>query len=202
MDINVPTQDMLDFFNQEIAPTIQLLINKRFPIPQVQRRYDELVEMIIKRYGGTFNFTMSPTSSNDNAGENRIMLVGCRFVDSKPDVVLFIPDMRFMFQEIYRVQPLSGRQVYGAMVTVSIMHELDHFALGLVYVSQLSTIEVERQVWAATCEHTISHFVKIGWPLSSQDHQAYTAWINAGRDTNNPGWTAYITHVYGNLRSK
>ena len=177
--------------------------DEKYPIPEVNARYHALTQEIIQRYGVTFGVEAVTSFSKDS--EEIFAASGLN--ESKPTVSFFIPKIMNVYAKLWASRVPDWEKQFEDDIVISMLHELDHLALGEVGLPSDTTDDLiahEEKVWAQTCEHSISVFVAERYPLSQSKLAYWNDWVACGKRENSC-WKAAIAGVYapiGNSRKR
>ena len=175
----------------------------RYRLVEIQARYNQLCEKIAQRYPHGLKITLSDVASEDSVGKNMTLPFGCRCINGVPEVALFVPAIRMVFEDFHKSSPRNFRQVFESCVIIGFLHELDHLALRIIgdEADLAKVINGERIVWAETCEQAVRLFLDIYIePLCWSDMLYYSAWVRCRRNVESKQWKDFIASLYGSLR--
>jgi len=194
---------MRKFWDSEIAPFMMKLDNGTYALKEIQQRYSFLCQKIFEIFGVRLHIAANAFMPPDFAGEGFCLPTGARFFNGRPEIGMFVPVLASIFEDIRRTKREGARERFETTVISGIIHEMDHFVLG-VYgdpQSMSHVIEGETRVWAQTCEHTLRLFYEVHKrELCSNDISYYSNWVRCGRDVENPNWKAFIASLYSRLQ--
>jgi hypothetical protein len=183
-------------FDQELS------LNK-YPIPEIQSRYNMALQLINQRYGPTLAISMVTTY----CGASRDVLCGNCFTNGHPTVEIMIPKLLDICKAEQSKDFHGWQDRMRFVLVVGIMHELDHLAFGTMEkegdkpapLDQL--VDEEANVWALTCENTLTPLIeKYKVQLTGDEYIYYTEWLKARRDKNSQSWRDFIRWAYSRTR--
>lgn len=190
-------EEMQAFFDTHFAPLLfEVFPRGQFWIPEIQARYNLLVQKMRERYGK--EHVVQPRGLYFPA--SRFRTIGSRIEDGVPTVFIFIPSV----MDLHAGEKRAGASSKDSMrsFVVDFMHELDHLAYGYVAESRQDVsieerINNEKQAWAETCEYTIRPMLETHRAtIASRQFAVYQAWVASRRDVNNPKWRSFIEEQY------
>ena len=195
------------FWNSEIQHILTELHEGKHRFARVQELFGEDCQAIYERYGGAFyyrpivNFPYPEAlmACSMQPRRERFLLFFHRIV-KVPTVVFPVKNLMGFFTTLYRMNHPGFRHVFECGFLATLLHELDHLALGLVGASSFEEIvEVESVVWARTCSRALPAFAF--YDLLPADQQTLDVWHQCGCDAQNPDWSAHIAERYGCLKN-
>jgi len=181
----------------------QQLFLGRYPIPEIQDRYDQAVQLIEKRYGSGLAVNMVTTY--DKASTD--VLCGNCFKDGHPTAEIMIPKLLDICKGERQRNPNGWQDRMRLVLVVGLMHELDHLASGPILkegekplpLDQL--VDEETRVWALTCENTLRPLIeKYKAQLTEDEYIIYNQWLKSRRDESSPTWRNFIHWAYSRTR--
>ena len=198
----VPDLRMVKFWETEVAPILMPLFNgSLLHLPEIQKQYNEDMATFQKMYGCKLDISLGDKPPKDNAGENGALPFGCSLEDGHPRIIIFMPELQRVLEMLKFSRPYDFRIAFETECLIGIMHEIDHLILGKIgYIKDLrETIDVERVVWARTCENTMARLVTRR-DLTDSDKDFYVAWCKSGRDAESQQWKDFIASMYGSIK--
>ncbi|MCX6720347.1 MAG: hypothetical protein NTW11_00890 [Candidatus Staskawiczbacteria bacterium] len=190
------SNDFQQVFDQE------LLLNK-YPIFEIQDRYNSTLQLIYQRYGSTLAINMVTAYCRASTE----VLCGNYFTNGHPTVDIIIPKLLDICKDEQRKNPSGWRERMRFVLVIGFMHELDHLAFGTIAkegdkpepLDQL--VNEEANVWALTCENTLAPLIeKYKVQLTAGEYTYYNEWLKAGRDKNSQSWRSFIRWAYRRTR--
>jgi len=167
----------------------------KHPVPAVNALYRERAAMITQRYNNPFWIALSETYSVDSA----YILAACDLQNGTPILKIFVPSLMYVYRELL-AKDADRDKNFESLVVVTIFHELDHIALGLIGrpgQTKKEFIAREAATWAATC-HTIALFIALGLPVETNDLLYYQDWTKCGQQMN-ACWSSAIGQAYAEV---
>ncbi len=196
-------EEMRVFWNTYLKiPLTQSLYKGTFPIPVVQERYTTLKAEIEKKYGKEFVFKVI---LNYLPKSQYIIMANGIETGGVPTVYVFMPAVMNSYHAGVRENLTEEERLLS--VAIGLLHELDHLFFNPMQQNQDAKhsatekeeelVRNEIQIWALTCEYTLSPLVeKHGYKLVSGDLAFYRAWTNFGRSVQNPMWERFMWFYY------
>jgi hypothetical protein len=196
-----PDLEMVRFFDTWVQPTVVGLFENTHRLTALSNRLRSNLAGIQKRFGHNLRITLSDKASKDTV-PNGYLPFGYKIDASQPTICIFMPAQIQVLDAIKRSHPFQYKEVFEGTVAIGLIHETDHFALGIDCSSDISqTVKIESAVWALTCEHAIRPYVEIhGQVLNPSDQRLYLEWLKAGRNAESASWISFIQSMYGSLQ--
>lgn len=178
----------------------QTLLTETFPggryrIPDIQRRYDLLVQKLRGRYGREHAF-----DALNQYGESTKVTMGSGLKDGVPYIQLFLPSLMDL-SDAMRSRGFGAGEFERSFV-IDLMHELDHLAFGLVppegrAPTREEFIANEQRAWAETCEHTLRPLLEAHrLTVEARHFSCYRAWVRSGRNADSAEWRRFMQSQY------
>ena len=199
----IPDKEMKEFWERETWPTIRDLTNGQCQIPEIRQRHSLLVESIEITYDRRPNVAIHDRPSPDAVSAAHVLPFGCRTNNGQPEMAIFVPALKIMWEEMRRKKFVGFRQRYQTAILIGFIHELDHINLGFIWASPSidQMIHAESVVWGSTCEHTIRPLVdNHHLELCHSDQLFYSMWVKSGRNVNGPQWKGFVASLYTTIK--
>lgn len=205
------TLTLQQLWSMVVSPLVTSLVEGYYRLPELQRRYNENIQAMLKRYPKcnpvTYVLSDKPLVESANGKCPMYAKVGVFqnvttgvITRSCPVITMHPPT----FWEIYRdMKEPDVSLCFEGFLVCGILHELDHIASGNFgsgdprFFQGRDGSDAERLTWGLTCEHAIRLWKDVyGGPLYYANELFYSQWIKWGRDVNSQGWKNFIEEVY------
>lgn len=176
------------------------LVRGTYPINPIDARYKVLFDETVKRYGRPFNIR----ASTQRVNSPEIIPSGCFMKGGVPFVWISVPAMMDVYSTLQHSGGPHWEKQFEAFVVISVLHEMDHIAIGEVGSpsdTREELIDRETKAWAETAENTLPIFVKNNFPMDPSDTSYYKAWVSCGREEN-ACWKSFIEGGYASISQR
>jgi len=194
---------MQEVWTNDFQGVLDGLFQNRYRLPKIQERFNSQSQLIRERFHTNISTHLVTTYN----AESLDVLAGCWLTNGQPQVDFVVPKLLDVYYEARDSGETNWLLKMQDGVVLSMMHELDHLALGLVagdrkHPSSVDKLaDYESRTWANTCEYVIRPMVEeYGVSITSSDRIYYGKWIEAGRNEKSPLWRDFIRSLYKKTR--
>lgn len=194
---------MVTFFESEIAPLIASLINGNYNLSEIQKEFSKNLNAICDEYG-PLNIELCDKPPKHIIKKGSLPF-GFRMDQKKPFLIIFVQQLRVLFNELAIRRWHDFRQCFENIAIVGLMHEIYHIRLDQLIKDGgfPENRNAEVAAWALTCEGTIKPLVELyRKELIDSDYQTYSMWVRCGRNVKNPQWENFIADLYSDIEER
>ncbi len=185
-------------YDREVDPIVVSLFSGSYFLPEIQRLFSENIAAIRSRYGTDALYLIDDYQIH-HVNEVGFSTFRCGVQNSCPQIVILAANLKLAFDQIAKSKSKDCLELFRLHVVVSLMHELDHLATGLVgnQGDPVREFENERLTWARTCENTMRLLVeRYNKELYKSELAYYSTWVKCGRNPESEEWKEFIATLY------